>query len=88
MVYPVARGLAPVLVLGVGVLVLGTGTSALEVWGVVLVALGVLLVRGLRAGRSRGTAYGVAIAEASAASVAAVRETSVVIAVPRSACPR
>jgi drug/metabolite transporter (DMT)-like permease len=61
-VYPVARGLAPVLVLGVGFLVLGTGTSTLEVWGVVLVALGVLLVRGLRAGRSRGTAYGVAIA--------------------------
>jgi hypothetical protein len=61
-VYPVARGLAPVLVLGVGVAVLGTGTSALEVWGVVLVAVGVLLVRGLRAGHSRGTAYGVAIA--------------------------
>jgi drug/metabolite transporter (DMT)-like permease len=60
-VYPVARGLAPVLVLGVGVAVLGTGTSALEVWGVVLVAVGVLLVRGLRAGHSRGTAYGVAI---------------------------
>jgi drug/metabolite transporter (DMT)-like permease len=61
-VYPVARGLAPVLVLGVGAAFLGTGTSALEVAGVVLVAVGVLLVRGLRAGHSRGTAYGVAIA--------------------------
>src|SRR5215218_6987065 len=61
-VYPVARGLAPVLVLVVGVVALGAGTSALEVWGVGLVALGVLLVRGLRAGASRGTAYGVAIA--------------------------
>ena len=61
-VYPVARGLAPVLVLVVGVVALGVGTSAVEVWGVALVALGVLLVRGLRAGDSRGTAYGVAIA--------------------------
>jgi len=61
-VYPVARGLAPVLVLVVGVVALGAGASALEVWGVGLVALGVLLVRGLRAGASRGTAYGVAIA--------------------------
>jgi drug/metabolite transporter (DMT)-like permease len=61
-VYPVARGLAPVLVLGIGAAFLGTGTSALEVAGVVLVAVGVLLVRGLRAGRSRATTYGVAIA--------------------------
>ena len=61
-VYPVARGLAPVLVLGVGIAALGVGTSSVEVWGVVLVALGVLLVRGLRAGDSRGTVYGLAIA--------------------------
>jgi drug/metabolite transporter (DMT)-like permease len=61
-VYPVARGLAPVLVLVVGVVALGAGTSAIEVWGVALVAVGVLLVRGLRAGDSRGAAYGVAIA--------------------------
>jgi drug/metabolite transporter (DMT)-like permease len=137
-VYPVARGLAPVLVLGVGVAALGVGTSTVEACGVVLVALGVLLVRGLRAGDSRGTVYGVehadplaylvvvlalpvavylaiivrrrgvdslrrelgpamlvaapatfgafaltlfALQRASAASVAAVRETSVVIAV-------
>src|SRR5262245_3995858 len=61
-VYPIARGLAPVLVLGIGVTVLGVGTSSVEVWGVLLVALGVLLVRGLRAGDSRGAAFGVAIA--------------------------
>jgi drug/metabolite transporter (DMT)-like permease len=61
-VYPIARGLAPVLVLGIGVAVLGVGTSAIEVWGVLLVAFGVLLVRGLRAGDSRGAAFGVAIA--------------------------
>lgn len=61
-VYPVARGLAPVLVLAVGVAALDVGTSAVEVAGVMLVALGVVLVRGLRAGDSRATAYGVAIA--------------------------
>ncbi|MFL5929849.1 MAG: EamA family transporter [Gaiellaceae bacterium] len=61
-VYPIARGLAPVLVLGIGVTALGVGTSTLEVSAVLLVALGVLLVRGLRAGDSRGAAFGVAIA--------------------------
>jgi drug/metabolite transporter (DMT)-like permease len=61
-VYPIARGLAPVLVLGVGVAALGVGTSTVEVAGVLLVALGVLLVRGLRRGESRGALFGVAIA--------------------------
>ena len=61
-VYPIARGLAPVLVLVVGVVALSVGTSAVEVWGVALVALGVVLVRGLRGGDSRGATYGVAIA--------------------------
>src|SRR5215217_6610477 len=61
-VYPIARGLAPVLVLVVGVAVLGVGSSAVEVSGVVLVAAGVLLVRGFRAGASTGAAFGIAIA--------------------------
>ena len=47
-VYPVSRGLAPVLVLLVGVTVLGEATTAGQIVGVVLVAVGVLLVRGLR----------------------------------------
>jgi drug/metabolite transporter (DMT)-like permease len=47
-VYPVARGVAPPLVLVVSVAVLGHGTSAAQVAGVVLVGAGVLLVRGLR----------------------------------------
>src|ERR1051326_6849975 len=47
-VYPLARGTAPVLVLVVGVVALGAGTSWRQVGGVVLVALGVLLVRGAR----------------------------------------
>jgi drug/metabolite transporter (DMT)-like permease len=47
-VYPVARGLAPVLVLAASVALLGTATSALQVGGVLLVGTGVLLIRGLR----------------------------------------
>ena len=47
-VYPVARGVAPVIVLGVSVVVFGHGTSPGQAMGVVLVGVGVLLVRGLR----------------------------------------
>jgi drug/metabolite transporter (DMT)-like permease len=47
-VYPVARGVAPAIVLVVSVAVLGHGTSRAQVAGVVLVGVGVLLVRGLR----------------------------------------
>jgi len=47
-VYPLSRGLAPVLVLLVGGAALGEATSGGQVAGVVLVAAGVLLVRGLR----------------------------------------
>jgi drug/metabolite transporter (DMT)-like permease len=46
-VYPVARGSAPVLVLGAAVLGLGKGVSVLAALGVILVAAGVLQV-GLR----------------------------------------
>jgi drug/metabolite transporter (DMT)-like permease len=46
-VYPLARGSAPVLVLAVSAGLLGAATSAWQVTGVVLVAAGVLLVRGL-----------------------------------------
>jgi multidrug transporter EmrE-like cation transporter len=62
-VYPLGRGLAPVLVLVVGVLALGAGTSAAQVAGVCLVGLGMLLVRGLRRpARAAGVVFGVAIA--------------------------
>lgn len=47
-VYPVSRGLAPVLVVLVGATVLGETTTAGQIAGVALVGLGVLLVRGLR----------------------------------------
>ena len=47
-VYPVARGVAPAIVLVVSVVALGYSTSVAQVAGVVLVGAGVLLVRGLR----------------------------------------
>jgi drug/metabolite transporter (DMT)-like permease len=53
LVYPVARGLAPVLVLAASVAFLGFGTSAGEVVGVSLVGGGVVLVRETR-GRAQG----------------------------------
>jgi drug/metabolite transporter (DMT)-like permease len=61
-VYPVARGVAPVLVLVVGVALLGAATSAGEVVGVLLVAAGVLLVRGIRVEPGPGVPFGLAIA--------------------------
>jgi drug/metabolite transporter (DMT)-like permease len=46
-VYPIARGVAPAIVLVVSAIALGHGTSAAQVAGVFLVGAGVLLVRGL-----------------------------------------
>lgn len=61
-VYPLARGLAPVLVLVVGLVALDARTTVVRALGVGLVGLGVLLVRGLRGGDARGVAFGLAIA--------------------------
>ena len=62
-VYPLARGLAPVLVLVAGVLFLDAGTTAAQAVGVVLVGLGVFLVRGLwRPADAAGVLFGLAIA--------------------------
>ena len=47
-VYPLARGSAPVLVLAVSAGVLGAATSGWQVAGIAFVAAGVLLVRGVR----------------------------------------
>jgi drug/metabolite transporter (DMT)-like permease len=60
-VYPVARGLAPVLVLVLSVIVALSWPSAGEVVGVLAVAAGVLLVRGFR-GNLGGLAAGALIA--------------------------
>ena len=62
LVYPLARGLAPVIVLVVAVAATGAATSPAQVAGVALVGLGVLLVRGLRGGDRVGVVFGLAIA--------------------------
>ena len=59
-VYPVARGSAPVIVLVVSVVALGAAVSGLQAAGVLAVAAGVLLVRGL--GRGRGADLALALA--------------------------
>ena len=62
-VYPLARGVAPVLVLVIGVAALGKATSWGQATGVCLVGAGVLLVRGLgRSADAGGVAFGLAIA--------------------------
>ncbi len=45
-VYPLTRGLAPVLTLAAAVVLLGHGATVVEVAGVLLVAVGVVLARG------------------------------------------
>lgn len=60
LVYPVARGLAPVAALVITVVVVGATPSAAEIGGVFAVAVGVLLVRG--ASGTRGVVLGVVIA--------------------------
>jgi drug/metabolite transporter (DMT)-like permease len=63
-VYPVARGSAPVLVALFSVVFLGVALHALTVAGVLLVAVGVLLVRGLtdlQEGDARAFAFALAI---------------------------
>jgi drug/metabolite transporter (DMT)-like permease len=66
-VYPVARGVAPVLVLLTGVVALGIGATAGQAAGVVLVGVGVLLVRGLGHPDAHGVALGLLIASVIAA---------------------
>src|SRR5205807_8893618 len=59
-VYPIARGSAPVLVLLGSAIVLSRAVSAGQVVGVCLVSIGVAFVRGLRRG-AEGVAIGLAI---------------------------
>ncbi len=58
-VYPLARGLAPVAALGISLGIAGASASATEILGVLVVAAGILLVRGARGGR--GAALGLLI---------------------------
>jgi drug/metabolite transporter (DMT)-like permease len=65
-VYPIARGAAPVLVLAVSLAALGADLSVGEAAGVLAIAAGVLLVRGV----GRGAAPGLLLALAVAACIA------------------
>jgi drug/metabolite transporter (DMT)-like permease len=65
LVYPLARGLAPVLALVIVVVVVGTSPSGGEIGGVAAVAVGILLVRGARRS-ARGSGLAVLIAAAIA----------------------
>lgn len=67
-VYPLTRGLAPVIVLVFGVVALGHGVSPTEVAGVVLVAVGVVAVRGVGA---RGDAAALLLTASLAVTIAA-----------------
>jgi drug/metabolite transporter (DMT)-like permease len=60
LVYPIARGLAPVATLVLAIAVVDASPSAPEIAGVFVVAAGVLLVRGARGGH--GALLGVVIA--------------------------
>ena len=68
LVYPVARGAAPVLVLVAGAAFLDAGVSTGEAAGVALVAAGIVLVRGLRRAPDR---LGFALAAIIACCIAA-----------------
>lgn len=64
LIYPIARGSAPVLVAIFSVVLLGVELHALTVIGVVLVAAGVLLVRGVtprQTGDSRHVGFALAV---------------------------
>ena len=67
-VYPLTRGLAPVLTLGAAVVLLGHGADGAEIAGVLLVAVGVVLVRGPQ---GHGDGRAIAVVLATAAAIAA-----------------
>jgi drug/metabolite transporter (DMT)-like permease len=70
LVYPVARGIAPILVLLGAVVVLGHGTSAGQVAGVVAVGVGIVLVRGIGSMARRADANGFLLAIAAGTFIA------------------
>src|SRR4051812_13957981 len=66
-VYPVARGSAPLLVALFSVVLLGTALHTLTVVGIALVATGIVLVRGFRAGDPRQLVFALGIGATIAA---------------------
>jgi len=78
--YPIARGLAPVLVLVIAVLALDAETSASQAVGVCAIGAGILIVRGRKPDRA-GTLFGLAIA-ATIAGYTLIDNTGVTLADP------
>ena len=78
--YPIARGLAPVLVLLVAVVALGAATSWNQAVGVCAVGGGILLVRGRRPDRA-ATLFGLTLA-ATIAGYTLIDNTGVTLADP------
>ena len=70
LVYPVARGAAPILVLAGAVLFLHHGTTAGQVAGVIAVGVGIVLVRGVGAMARRADANGFLFALAAGTFIA------------------
>src|SRR6478672_10248496 len=60
-VYPIARGSAPLLVALFSVVLLGTALHGLTVAGVILIAVGIVLVRGFAGGDARQIGFALAI---------------------------
>ena len=75
LVYPIARGSAPVLVLVLSVVLVGAPTSAAQIAGVALVGVGVFVVRGIRGGAHwKHVALALAVALAIASYVVVDKE--------------
>jgi drug/metabolite transporter (DMT)-like permease len=70
LVYPIARGSAPVLALAGAVLIMGRSTSAAQIAGVAAVALGILLVRGIGVAEASSDRRGVLLALATGVFIA------------------
>jgi drug/metabolite transporter (DMT)-like permease len=70
LVYPIARGSAPVLALAGAIAFTGSSTSAGQIVGVVAVAVGIVLVRGLRVAEAASDRRGVLLALATGVFIA------------------
>jgi drug/metabolite transporter (DMT)-like permease len=70
LVYPIARGSAPVLALAGAIAFTGSSTSAGQVVGVAAVAVGIVLVRGLRVVEAASDRRGVLLALATGVFIA------------------
>ena len=76
-VYPLTRGLAPVLTLAAAVTLLGHGATGAEVSGVLLVAVGVVLVRGPEGHRDARAIFVVLTTAAAIAAYTIVDRTGI-----------